>query len=201
MVKKKPDKYLIPGEELEVLPNLLGIVNPQEIGRQEFIGFIKAQEYCIDRLEIETRFTLVYLLAIHKKALGRLYSFAGKLRTVNMSRGGFAFPAAHVLPQAMVIFESQMLQPLNNPFMESPEFIRCLARMHAELLYLHPFREGNGRTVRLFTNLISLKNCGVEVDFHLILENHKSAYIQAIQQSVVEDYSLMEELFSLALPF
>jgi cell filamentation protein len=73
-------------------------------------------------------------------------------------------------------------------------FVNHLARLHAELLFIHPFREGNGRTARMFTNLIHITTTGHELNFKT-LEANIDRYISAVQQAGQKEYSLMEKLF------
>jgi cell filamentation protein len=190
-------KYTVSDSEAggEVIPNLLQLTNVTEVAESEFIGFVQAQQKAIDGLSDETKFDLKYLYALHHDALGHLYSFAGKLRTVNMSKDGFTFPPAHFLPQAMQNFETDFLITLQSGFSTQETFVLHIARLHAELLFIHPFREGNGRTIRLFTNLLSIAKTGYELNFE-ILEENIERYIVAVQQASQHEYSLMEELFS-----
>jgi len=191
-------KYLVPNSESEgeVLNNKQGLTKKAEVDEAEFIGFLMAQNHLIEELSEETTFDLDYLYKIHEIALGDLYGFAGTLRTVNMSKGGFVFPSAQFLPNAMETFEKDMLLKMSEPFESRSEFIKALASSHAELLYIHPFREGNGRTARLLANLISFKYFQKDINFIDILRNKKDLYIKAVQQSANQDYSLMEELIS-----
>jgi cell filamentation protein len=64
----------------------------------EFEGFLKAEIFLTEKLTSSTKFNLEYVLNIHQIALRHLYSFAGRLRTVNMSKGGFAFSAEDICP-------------------------------------------------------------------------------------------------------
>lgn len=109
-----------------------------------------------------------------------------------MSKGNFSFPPAGFLAQSMQDFEVEFLDPLKN--VSDDELLVQLARMHAELLFIHPFREGNGRTVRLFTNIIYLSKTGKELDFNILYKNLKT-YISAVQQAAQKEYKLMEGLF------
>lgn len=188
------NKYTVSSkeEEGEVLPNLLGLTTAKEIAESEFLGFVKAHNTAVDELADGTQFELSYLYTLHKNALGHLYSFAGKLRTVNMSKDNFSFPSAGFLAQSMQDFEITFLDPLKN--VSDDELLVQLARMHAELLFIHPFREGNGRTVRLFTNMIFLSRTGEELDFSILDKNLKT-YIAAVQQAGQKEYGLMEKLF------
>ena len=190
------NKYSVAGreDENEVLPNLLNLTTIAAVSESEFVGFFQAQEQAIDLLSDETVFDVEYLYALHRDALGHLYTFAGKLRTVNISKGNFAFASASFLPQAMTAFENDFLLPLSTTPIERNILLPQIARMHAELLFIHPFREGNGRTVRLFANLLFLAKTGRELDFQII-ENNIELYIQAVQQAGKSEYALMEELF------
>lgn len=199
MTEKDSNKYSVSGNEKEVLPNKLGLTKKEEIDAAEFSGFLTAQIFLIQEIGEKTKFTVKYLHQIHKLALGDLYSFAGNLRTVNMSKGGFIFPASRFLPEAMDVFEKEMLLKLSNPYDDREQFTRDLARSHAELVYLHPYREGNGRTARLLASLIYLKQTGKHVNFSSILRERMDVYIKAVQQASKQEYGLMEALFSEAL--
>lgn len=192
-------KYDVPANEGDILPNKPGYTTVQEIERAEFVGFFEARYDAIEALTSKTRFNLKFLLHLHKKALEDLYTFAGKIRTVNMSKGGFTFPSALFLPQALKIFEQEMLLPLNNTYTHEDALLRDMARMHAELLFIHPFREGNGRIVRLLTELIYLQHTGQSLNFEVMLRD-KDRYIFAVQMAACQNYTSMEELFRELVP-
>src|ERR1700743_1507906 len=132
-------KYNIPGDQSEILPNLLNLTSVDEIGRAEFEGFLKAEIILSERLTTRTKFNVKYILQIHKLALQHLYSFAGKLRDVNISKGGFPFPGAKYLVQSMLTFENEVLNALPNKYSSKEELIRSIAIVHGELLFIHPF--------------------------------------------------------------
>lgn len=190
------NKYTVSDSEAEgeILPNFLNLTTTEEIAESEFIGFVYTQQKAIDELSDHTLFDVSYLYKLHKDAFGHLYSFAGKLRTVNMSKGNFAFAPASFLLQAMKDFEKEFLNVFKDEINDETIFLQNLARMHAELLFIHPFREGNGRTIRMFTNLIYLSKTGKELDFK-ILESNLETYIKAVQQASQKEYNLMEKLF------
>lgn len=189
-------RYNVGGNEAELLPNKLGLTDTDDINAEEFIGFTEAEHWAIDGLSVDTTFSLEYLYKLHRKALWRLYEFAGRLRTVNMSKSGFAFPAAEFLPANLQDFEHAYLDPINQNTWDEKPLLDHLAALHAELLYLHPFREGNGRIIRLFTKLIYLAKIGKELDFALIAEgNNFDRYVKAVQQAARGEHSLMQELF------
>lgn len=191
------DRYEIGGSEASDIPNKLGLKDPYSINEAEFAGFLAAQEAAVDALSPDTVFTLAYLYNLHRAALGEVYEFAGKLRTVNMSKDGFVFPSAAFLEQTMETFERAFLEPLNAGIILADErLLDHVAALHAELLYIHPFREGNGRTIRLFTRLISLAKRGHDLDFQSFAGSERfSRYVAAVQQAATGEYSLMQALF------
>src|SRR5580692_11467042 len=99
----KSNKYKVSKQEgeSEVLPNKLGLSTKAEIEKSEFEGFLFAYKKLFDELNSKTKFDVKYILKIHKLALGHLYKFGGKTRTVNISKGGFMFPPALALDNAL----------------------------------------------------------------------------------------------------
>lgn len=178
------------------MPNNLGLTDQDVINEEEAAGFLRTKETAVDQLDTDTQFSLQYLYGLHREALGCLYDFAGRLRTVDMSKGGFMFAPAQFLPQTIEVFEQQYLDPLNAGMWDTDTLLNHLAAMHAELLYIHPFREGNGRIVRLFTELIWFAKTGEELDFDFINEgNNFERYIAAVQQAANNEHGPMQELF------
>src|SRR3989338_3616161 len=108
-----PDRYDTHPDEDELLPNKLGLTDPDAINEEEAAGFLRAEHAAIDDLSAKTGFSMRYLNDLHVRALGHLYDFAGRLRTVNMSKSGFMFAPAHVLPQTVQTFEREFLEPIN----------------------------------------------------------------------------------------
>lgn len=144
--------------EVKVLPNKPGITDKQELGEAEAEGFANAEMEFIEDLTDETKFDVAYIRDIHRRALSHLYKFAGEYRSVNMSKGGFYFAAAHVIPRAMQNFEHEVLLELPHQYDSRDRLIHDIGLVHAELLFIHPFRDGNGRTMRILANLMSYKS-------------------------------------------
>ena len=112
------------------------------------------------------------LKQIHAYLFGGLYDFAGKIRTVNISKGGFRFAAAEFLPQTL-----DEIQKMPETTFEQ------IVEKYVEMNIAHPFREGNGRTTRIWLDLMlkkSLKKC---VDWSLI---NKKSYLDAMTESVTD---------------
>jgi len=193
-------KYQIPNNQDEILPNKLGLKTSDEIGRSEFEGFLKAEIIFSEKLTSRTKFNVNYIKKLHKTALGHLYSFAGNFRDVNMSKGGFPFASARFLSQTMADFENEILNNLPNSYTLKEALITDLARVHGELLVIHPFREGNGRTARILANLMVFKQGFDPLKFELINDNRFDQYVEAVQSCAKKDYSKMVKIMELIFP-
>lgn len=189
------DKYTTNGEESEQLPNLLGLTRQEEIAEAEFEGFLTAEIMLTEQLTSRTRFDSKYIRSIHRLALGHLYTFAGKYRTVNMSKGGFLFPAARFIPQSMQVFEDEVLSKLPDKYITQKQLIRDVAHVHGELLFIHPFRESNGRTARMLANLMVRKQGYEGLHFEKI---NFQEYIIAVQRVCEQNYLPMERIIESA---
>lgn len=158
------NRYSVPGSEAEKLPNRLGIEDPEEIQRIETLGFIACEADMSSELSPRTDFNNKYLKKLHLKALGFLYDFAGEYRSVDVAKDGFNFPKPLFLHQSMNWFERELLVPWQDMRRNPDDAVRQAASIHAELLFIHPFREGNGRTARLFSKLM-LSQAKIDIRF------------------------------------
>jgi len=188
-------KYHTPKSEDEILPNKLGLTDSEKIAEEEYRGFLRSEIKFESELDEIEKFDWNLLSSIHKTALSHLYEFAEELRQVNMSKGGFLFPAAKFLPSVIEEFEKEFLEPLSFSSKNYQDLIKQVAPIHAELLFIHPFREGNGRTVRLFVDLIALKNSFKRFNFEKITEKRMPEYIKGVQAAADKNYEPMIQLF------
>jgi cell filamentation protein len=193
------DKYETPDNEKEILPNKLELNNKSLIEKEEAKGFAKAGLLLGSTLTNETVFDIDFINNIHKIAFEDLYEFAGKYRTVNMSKGGFTFPASMFLDNSMNAFQTSILSNISHSYSNKEALIRDIAHVHAELLFIHPYREGNGRTARLLANLMCFKAGFERLKFELLQDKFKE-YVRAVQQAGMGNYKAMEEIISLIFP-
>ena len=142
------------------------------------------------------QFTVTDLCIMHKEWFGSVYSWAGRYRQVNLTKGDFSFAAAHLLPGLMNDFERKYLA-VYTPCRVSPkkEIIHALAIVHAELLLIHPFREGNGRLARMLASLMALQVELPPLEFDILKGKKKQEYFFAVQFGLNQNYELMEKLF------
>jgi cell filamentation protein len=193
-------KYKSPDNQGDILPNLLSLTTEKEINESEFEGFLKAEIYFTEKLSSRTKFDAKYILGLHKMSLIHLYSFAGKYRDVNMSKGGFPFAAAKFLPETMTEFEKEILSKLKNKYERQEDLIKDVAIVHGELLFIHPFREGNGRTARLLANLM-VRKAGLEsLKFENVGKKEFEDYVKAVQNCANKDYSKMIDFIKSIFP-
>ena len=132
--------------------------------------------------------------------MGHLYAFAGKYRDVNISKGGFSFAASKFLYQTIQEFDKEVLVKLPNKYESKESLIHDIAIVHGELLVIHPFREGNGRTARMLANLISRKQGYEALEFGRVGEKEFEFYVAAVQKSAEKDYRKMFDFISSIFP-
>ena len=193
-------KYNLPDNQAVVLPNILNLTSSEDIALAEFDGFLKAEIMLSEQLTSRTKFNVKYILQIHRLSLEHLYSFSGKLRDVNISKGGFPFPAAKYLAQSMQTFDNEVLKNLPDKYTSREELIKSIAIVHGELLFIHPFREGNGRTARMLANLMARKQGYDALLFEKINKENFDSYVKAVQKSAEKDYALMIALITAIFP-
>lgn len=206
VLMKNSDRYKVPSEEdyelgsKEVLKNYLGITKKLEIEAAEFQKFKEAEAELIKIFDFNHRFTAQDICNIHELWLGDIYAFAGKYRSVMMSKDGFPFAAPNCIAAAMKVFEKKYLaQYTPCHFRDDNELALALGITHVELILIHPFREGNGRTARLLADLMMLQANRPMLNFTLIDQFYNpdgfKDYILAIQASVGEEYGAIKEIF------
>jgi cell filamentation protein len=190
-------KYHVNSGEDEILPNLLGLTNKKDIDKAEFEGFLFAELLFMRSLTNNTRFNIDFIKNLHFEALKELYSFAGELRSVNISKAGFLFPAAQFLNQSMHLFGTEILNNLPKTYKNEPDLISDIAKVHAELLFIHPFREGNGRTARILADLMSYKEGHGTLEWEKINNKIYPSYVAAVQSAAKKNYQPMVKIIEL----
>jgi cell filamentation protein len=128
--------------------------------------------------------TVKGLTQIHSYLFGGLYPFAGQIRTLNISKGGFTFAPAMYLANTLKTIEAMP----ENTFDE-------IVNKYVEMNVAHPFLEGNGRSTRIWLDLILKKNLKMCIDWSQI---NKKDYLDAMRESVVNSAAI-KRLLSAAL--
>lgn len=155
-----------------------------------------AQEWAVLSYGVHHRFTEADIRTLHRLWLGEIYDWAGEYRNVNVSKGGFTFAAAMQVPHLMSAFARGELQSYTPCVgMDSASLASALARTHAELVLIHPFREGNGRCARLLALLMAMQAGMPGLDFSTFAGRGKRRYIASIHAALGGDYFPLEERF------
>lgn len=158
-----------------VLQNKLGITNSVELAHEEEL-LTKRRALELYDNELLGTFevgTFDGLAKIHGYLFQDVYDFAGEMRTVNIAKGGFRFAPSIYLSEAL---EAIGKMPQSN-FDE-------IIKKYVEMNVAHPFREGNGRTTRIWLDAILKKELGLVVDWSLI---DKEDYLLAMERSPIRD--------------
>ena len=166
------------------LENKLGITSSAELATQEErLSKKRALELfesgMLDKLEAGTFKTLQ---TIHKQLFMDIYDFAGKVRSVNIAKGGFRFVPAMYLLDALIQIE-RMPQSTFDEIIEK----------YVEMNVAHPFREGNGRATRIWLDLILKKNLQLCIDWS---EIDKRSYLKAMTRSIADSTAIKDLLRS-----
>lgn len=161
-----------------MLKNKLGITNSNELRRvEEKMTKEKAvqlyEKGIIDKLPAGT---FESLRKIHEYLFSDLYDMAGKIRDVNISKGNFRFASVLYLAEAI----KQVERMPQNTFDE-------IVKKYVEMNVVHPFREGNGRTMRLWLDGILKKELACCIDWSKV---SKEDYLLAMERSPVKDLEL-----------
>lgn len=122
--------------------------------------------------------TVKGLQQIHSYIFGGLYDFAGKIRGMNIAKGGFAFAPAMYLNENLAHIEKMPENTIEN-----------IVKKYVEMNIAHPFMEGNGRSTRIWLDLILKKNLQTCTDWSKI---DKREYLEAMKQSPVDASHIFE---------
>ena len=185
-----------PGSNNKVLKNLLSITSKEQIDFIESQALITVQNYLIDHFNKTHSFTEKDIKHIHKLWLEKIYPWAGKYRTVNMTKGNFPFAAAEFIPKLMKEFELNFLNKYTPTIFETTEeIITALSIVHVEFILIHPFREGNGRLGRILAILMALQAGLPLLKFDSITKDleFKNKYFQAIRKGALLNYAPMKK--------
>ncbi len=188
-----------PGSNGQVLKNKLGITEPADMQEAETELLLDLYAYVLDNVAPDQPLTVAMVKEWHRKWLGNLFDWAGKERSVNMSKGGFPFAAAGQVPSLLKKFENDCLSRLT-PLagMSLDDAAAAIAEVHVEFILIHPFREGNGRLARLLADVMAGQAGFGPLDYTPWEEN-KENYIAAIHAGLDCDYGPMTEWVRRAL--
>ncbi len=185
-----------PRSRNRVLRNRLGITRVGDMKLAESQALLFAQQQAVEFYSDDYRFTAEDMCRLHRLWLGPVYAWAGEYRNVNMGKGGFQFANAARVPDLMVELERGPLAQFTpcRPASNAAVAV-ALATVHAELILIHPFRDGNGRMARLLAMLMGLQAGLPPLDFSPLEGAGKGKYIAGIHAALGRNYAPLAEMF------
>lgn len=161
-----------------MLENKLGITDSAELAREEEKKSKRNAVRLFESGILDTMpaGTFATLKTIHGQMFGDIYEFAGKTRTVNLAKGNFRFTPLMYLDSALASIER----------MPQGNFDEIIEK-YVEMNIAHPFREGNGRSMRIWLDDILKKEIGKVVDWSRV---DKEDYLSAMERSPVKDIEI-----------
>lgn len=185
-----------PGSRMRVLRNLLGIRRVGDMQQAESEALLMVQQEAVERYADDQRFVAADICDLHRLWLGPIYPWAGDYRSVNMGKGGFQFAHAPLIQRLMAELERGPLADFTPCVPANDEAVaHALAVVHAELILIHPFRDGNGRVARLLALLMGLQAGLPPLDFAPLDGPHKQNYIASIHAALARDYVPLTRIF------
>lgn len=141
------------------------------------LSLVKAKElFASGRIYSVEVGTVKGLQAIHKSLFDGLYSFAGEIRNLNISKGGFRFANSMYLIPALKAIEA----------MPERTFEEIISK-YVEMNIAHPFMEGNGRATRIWLDMMLKRTLGKVIDWRKVT---KESYMMAMERSPINDLEL-----------
>ena len=170
--------FVLEGGDGMVLQNKLGITNFVELAREEERVSKKKALDLFDTTVLEKHLvgSFAQLAAIHRYLFEDIYGFAGKVRSVNIAKGNFRF--------APVMYLQAALESIEN--MPQSTFDEIVEK-YVEMNVAHPFREGNGRSARIWLELMLKQELYLVVDWSLV---DKDDYLLAMERSPIKDIEI-----------
>mgnify|MGYP000139364916 CR=1 FL=1 len=172
-VGENPVAFLIPCHRVIRSSGELGNYHWGEIRKTAIIGWEAAKNGYLNKYKAGS---FEILAAIHKYLFGEIYDFAGKVRNVNIAKGNFRFAPVMYLQAAIENIE-KMPQSTFDEIVEK----------YVEMNIAHPFREGNGRSTRIWLDLILKKELNKVIDWSLV---DKEDYLLAMERSPIRDIEI-----------
>ena len=173
--------------------NYLKSTDDDYITKKEDLKLLEVYHYLVENFDISETFGFEMIVKWHHMIFDTIYPFAGELRTVNMSKGSNdeAWEWRLDFLRALPDFDKFLKKVTSKEYDNIDTISEDLAQIMSDFLFIHPFREGNGRLSRLIGDIILAKN-----GFPMIGLNLKESdnYLEKVHQGYQCDYEPMKEL-------
>lgn len=183
----------------EILLNFAGCLDRDEIDRREDEGVARGMELVTSYLERAqpVALTNAIIRQVHVELMGAIYPFAGEWREVGMTKGDgpekWPLPPGGIEP-VMQVFERDVLS--RSPFLsdDDNEVFEYVSEFMGELLAIHPFREGNGRTVFIVGNFLLMQNDLLPLDVYSRRNDEERYYAACEAVRIHKQYDPLQQL-------
>lgn len=182
-------------DDIGDLRNILGAKSSEELKERE-AQVVFANELELESANIARTNDLAEILALHKQLFGNIYEWAGRTRTVDIKKNAndaeYFLVVSKITDAAQYVFD-ELAKENHLKNLAINEFINRLAYFYDQLNYVHPFREGNGRTQRIFWTRVA-HDAGYEINWDEVVgdENDKASRLAAEEM----DLSALEAMFA-----
>jgi cell filamentation protein len=184
----------------EVLRNRMGITDLRSLQIREEEALAAAYETLLRDVRADTLITCQFIREAHSRIFGELFEWAGRWRTVQISKPGAIWPAAQFLDQSMNDFERFILSPHPASGLANDEdFVAAIAAIQGEFLAIHPFREGNARTIKLVTDVLAAQSGRPLLRYDQSTEGADRYVLAAKAALLKRDYRPMTDIIREAL--
>ncbi|WP_295579565.1 Fic family protein [uncultured Lamprocystis sp.] len=182
------------------LLNYAGCLDRKEIDRREDEGVARAMEFVLSLIDKPepASLTVNLIRQVHRELMGEIYPFAGEWRAVDLHKGDgpirWPLPPCGIQP-LMDVLERDVLA--RSPVLSEDDetVFAYVAEVMCEILALHPFREGNGRTAFIVGNLLLMQNDLVPLDVY-DRRNDQTRYFAACDAGRIKDYTPLATLLA-----
>lgn len=182
-------------ETIGDLRNLLGAKSPQELKKLE-AQIVFANELELEAAAIARTNDLAELLALHKQLFGNVYDWAGKIRTVDIKKNEdnaeYFLLVSKITDAANFVF-GELNKENNLNGLSTEAFVDRLAYFYDQLNYIHPFREGNGRTQRVFWTRVA-RDAGYDINWDEVVGSENDDASKMAAEAM--DLSALKTMFA-----
>ena len=189
--------YSMEGSQEDCYPNTTVLINKLGIQDQSELNSVERQFVLLksSQAEQETIFKNIdfnFYKKLHKQLFGDLYEWAGTVRSMNISKKGTVFCNFEDIERIGTLKFQRLAEQNYLKGLTKIRFIDELTEFYHDMNMLHPFREGNGRTLRLFITLL-VRNAGYTLNFS---DCDSDLLMIATIKAAQGDLSLLKEVFS-----
>ena len=171
-----------------VLKNKKGITDLRTLQTEEETALAGAYSLLLKEVRSDTSITNELIRYAHRLIFGDLFAWAGRWRTVKISKNETVWPPPDFLENAMQEFERDVLKQYPATVLtDDAAFCAAVGHIQGEFLAIHPFREGNARTIKLVTDLLAAQTKRLPLTYDMTATG-VAKYIEAAKAAMLKDY-------------